>query len=255
MGMQGEWKEMPSKTFPGKLNEASRLNPLFALNAHGTGIDAVWKVQMGDPHNGGKPYAIVESKASIVGKAPKNASRKPGVKGKLLDNAKRIRDAALPKSEELLEPDTSEGSDSAGAGKPGGKPGGKGGGGKPSGGKQAQPKRDAPSAGISPASKSSGAEQPLVQMSHRWIGKNLFSAVGRVLEVDIKQFGYSRHLFYTPFYLPSAAEHEKALLEDERGKPEKHANHDISSTHRHDEQEVKAAVNHKLAKLSLKFES
>ncbi|RFP28733.1 hypothetical protein [Duganella sp. BJB476] len=256
-GMQGEWKERPSKTFPGKLNEGTRLNPLFALKAHGTGIDGVWKVQMGDPHNGGKPYAIVESKASKVGKAPKNASSKPGVKNKLMDNARRIKDAALPRSEELLEPDTSEDNGSAGTGKPSGKPGGKngiGGGKLSTGAKQAQPKRDAPSAGVSPASKSSGAEQPLVQMSHRWIGKNLFSAVGRVLEVDIKQFGYSRHLFYTPFYLPSAAEHEKALLEDERGKPEKHANHDIPSTHRHDEQEVKAAVNHKLAKLSLTLE-
>ncbi|SEO09742.1 hypothetical protein SAMN05428959_104638 [Duganella sp. CF517] len=262
LGTQGEWKEKPSKTFPGKLNEATRLNPLFALKAHGTGIDGVWKVQTGDPHNGGKPYAIVESKASIVGKVPKNASSKPGVKGKLLDNAKRIKDAALPKSEELLEPDTSEGRGSAGTGKPGGKPGGKPaggkdgtGGGKPSGGsKQAQPKQDAPGAGVSLSSKSGGAEQPLVQMSHRWIGKNLFSAVGRVLEVDIKQSGYSRHLFYTPFYLPSAAEHEKALLENEPGKPEKHTDHDIPSTHRHDEQEVKSAVNHKLAKLSLQLE-
>ncbi|MBE3025116.1 hypothetical protein [Janthinobacterium sp. GW458P] len=69
----------------------------------------MWKVQRGDPHNGGKPYAIVESKASKVGTAPKNASCKPGVKNKLMDNARRIKDAALPKSEDLLEPDTSEG--------------------------------------------------------------------------------------------------------------------------------------------------
>ncbi len=33
MGMQSEWKEKPSTTFPGKLNEATRLNPLFALKS------------------------------------------------------------------------------------------------------------------------------------------------------------------------------------------------------------------------------
>lgn len=264
LGMQGEWKEKPSRTFPGKLNEGTRLNPLFALKAHGTGIDGVWKVQMGDPHNGGKPYAIVESKASIVGKAPKNAASKPGVKGKLLDNARRIKDAALPKSEELLEPDTSEGSDSAGAGKPGGKPGGKPAGkggkgnGKPSGGvKQAQPKQGAPVGAASTTSKST-AEQPLVQMSQEWISKNIRIAVkDEAIALDIiskRTKVYSRHLFYTPFYLPSAAAHEKALLEDEREKHEKHTDHDIPSTHRHDEQEVKAAVNHKHTKLGLALE-
>ncbi|MCA1859144.1 hypothetical protein LE191_03325 [Janthinobacterium sp. HSC-3S05] len=75
---------------------------------------------------------------------------------------------------------------------------------------------------------------------------------------DFKDGGikvYSRHLFYTPFYLPSAAEHERELLEDEREKHEKHANYDIPSTHRHDEQEVKAAVNHKHAKLCLPLET
>ncbi|GJI96901.1 hypothetical protein RugamoR57_36190 [Duganella caerulea] len=264
MGTQGEWEEKPSKTFPGKLNEATRLNSLFALKAHGTGIDGVWKVQMGDPHNGGKPYAIVESKASIVGKAPKNPSRKPGVKGKLLDNARQIKDRALPKSEELLEPDTSQGSDSAGAGKPSGKPGGKPGGkegngnGKPSGGgKQVQPKRAAPAVVASTTSKSN-AGQPLVQMSQEWISMNIRSAVkdeAIALEITSKRTKvYSRHLFYTPFYLPSAAAHEKALLENEPEKHEKHADHDIPSTHRHDEQEVKAAVNHKHTKLGLELE-
>ncbi|PJC96238.1 hypothetical protein GQ37_022780 [Janthinobacterium sp. BJB1] len=150
MGMQGEWKEKPSKTFPGKLNEATRLNPLFALKAHGTGIDGVWKVQLGD------------------------------------------------------------------------------------------------------------AEQPLVQMSQEWISKNIRIAVkDEAIALDIiskRTKVYSRHLFYTPFYLPSAAAHEKALLEDEREKHEKHADHDIPSTHRHDEQEVRAAVNHKHTKLGLALE-
>ena len=182
-----------------------------------------------------------------------------------MDNAKRIKDAALPKSEELLEPDTSEGSDSAGSGKPGGKPAGKGGGGKPSGGKQAQSKQTAPSAAATSARQTNNSvEQPLVQMSQKWITKNIKDAVkfgfvvdAREIVEDIRINGikvYSRHLFYTPFYLPSAAEHEKALLEGERDKHEKHAAHDIPSTHRHDEQEVKAAVNHKHAKLGLPLE-
>ncbi|MCU6497830.1 hypothetical protein LPN04_08510 [Rugamonas sp. A1-17] len=249
MGTQGEWKEKPSKTFPGKLNEATRLNSLFALKAHGTGIDGVWKVQIGDPHNGGKPYAIVESKASIVGKTPKNPSIKPGVKGRLLDNARRLKDKALPKSEELLEPDTS-------AGEPNGPPVPTGGGrpGRP-GRPGVVPKENIQATKAPVAPHTGTSSDVIVQMSRAWIVKNIKSAVGHELAEDIKRNGYSRHLFYTPFYLPSAAEHEKALLENERDKHEKHADHDIPSTHRHDEQEVKAAVNHKHAKLGLKAES
>lgn len=56
------------------------------------------------------------------------------------------------------------------------------------------------------------------------------------------------------FILRSTYEHEKALLENERDKHEKHADHDIPTTHRHDEQEVKTAVNHKHAKLGLALE-
>lgn len=92
-------------------------------------------------------------------------------------------------------------------------------------------------------------------MSRAWIVKYIKSAVGHELAEDIKRNGYSPHLFYTPFYLPLAAEHEKALLKDERDKHEKHTDHDIPSTHRHDEQEVKAEFIHKYAKLGLKSES
>ncbi|MYN18764.1 hypothetical protein GTP81_18605 [Rugamonas sp. FT107W] len=256
MGMQGEWKEKPSKTFPGKLNEGTRLNPLFALKAHGTGIDGVWKVQMGDPHNGGRPYAIVESKASIVGKTPKNASSKPGVKGKLMDNARRIKDAALPKSEDLLEPETMDGATTAPP--PASAPTAKG-----RMGRATQQPTQTP-ANTQAKTGSSDKSKILVQMSQRWIAKNIKDAVkvgivagAREIVDDIQINGtrvYSRHLFYTPFYLPSAAEHEKALLENERNKYEKHADHDIPSTHRHDEQDVKAAVNHKHAKLGLSLE-
>lgn len=260
MGMQGGWEKQPSKTFPGKLNEATRLNSLFALKAHGTGIDGVWKVQMGDPHNGGKPYAIVESKAAIVGKAPKNASRKPSVKSKLLDNARQIKDKALPKSEDLLDLETTDG---APAPSPASAPTATGRRGRAT----QQPVHtpaSAPPANTAAKTGSPHKGRVFVQMSQDWIEKNIRDAVrigtvagAREIVEDIRLNGtkvYSRHLFYTPFYLPSAAEHEKALLENEPNKHEKHAGHDIPSTHRHAEQEVKAAVNHKHAKLGLKLE-
>ena len=153
-----------------------------------------------------------------------------------------------------------------GGGKPGGKPSGKPSGkegargSKPlGGGKQAQPKKGAPSTGPTSMSPANSPEQPLIQMSRKWIAKNIkTSGLDRFVIDDFAKFGknvYSRHLFYTPFYLPTAAEHEKALLENEPEKHEKHANHDIPSTHRHDEQEVKAAINHKHAKLGLELET
>ncbi|MCA1859147.1 hypothetical protein LE191_03340 [Janthinobacterium sp. HSC-3S05] len=117
-----------------------------------------------------------------------------------------------------------------------------------------QPKQDTP-VGVASATSKSNAEQPLVQMSQEWISKNIRIAVkDEAISLDIiskRTKVYSRHLFYTPFYLPSAAAHENALLEDGREKHEKHADHDIPSTHRHDEQEVKAVVNHKHTKIGL----
>ncbi|MDE2430439.1 MAG: hypothetical protein KGM99_17070 [Burkholderiales bacterium] len=250
-GTQGLWKQRPDKTFPGKLNENTKLNQLFAPKAHGTGIDGVWKVQLGDPHNGGKPYAIVESKASVVKKAPKNPSSKPGVSSKLGDNARRIKDAVLPKPEELLEPDTAQGDAVNSVQKTGG-----GRAGKP--GRNANQPSKKSSSGASAKSKSFSQPEPLVQMSKKWIAKNIRAAISdQSIIYDIREHGnkvYSRHLFYPPFYLPTAILHEKALLNGAPGKHDLHTNHDIPSTHRHDEQEVKAAVNQKLKKLNLDIE-
>ncbi len=261
-GAEGRWNEQPDKTRPGKLNDRSEMNKLFALKARGTGIDGVWRVPAGNPHNGGKPYAIVESKASVVKKAPKNPKGKPRIDSKL-GVAGRVKEAVLPKPDELLEPDTSEGTaPSGGGGKPGGKPSG---GGKPKGGakrtvqNQSAPQNSSALAATPPASNTS-----IVQMSHVWIEKNIRNAIkpgsvpdARTIITDIEAYGakvYSRHLFYTPFYLPSAALHEKALLENEPGKHEKHTDHDIPPTHRHDESDVKAAVNRKHTKLGLPLE-
>lgn len=253
-GQDGGWQARPGKTSPGKLNEETKLNKLFADKAHGVGIDGVWKVQLGDPHNNAKPYAIIESKASAVSSAPTNSSRKPGIRSKLLDNAKRIKESTLPKSDDLLEPDTKGGASSAGTGKGGGKPPGKAGAsGKSPGGKHANAKSPPPAGG-----KNSSAERPVVQMSQVWIENNIRRAVrNQEVSYEIASHGirvYSRHLFYTPFYLPSSAAHLKALHEGNRAAHEKHADHQIPSTHRHDEHEVKAAVNRKHVKLGLPVE-
>ena len=262
-GTTGSWKTRPGREYPGKLNEDTKLNQLLAPKAHGTGIDGVWKVQLGDPHNGGKPYAIVESKASINETAPKNASRKPPVKSKLLDNARRIKKAALPKTADLLDPPTPDATTSTGSKKPGGKPGGE----SARARKKAQNAKQAATKD-SPATSPVG-ETPIVQMSRNWISKNIRLAVDdRRIRTDIGQNGknvYSRHLFYTPFYLPSAAQHVLALKDSKKpdntapdqllALHDKHKDHSIPSTHRHDEREVLAAVNYKLGKLKLKLES
>ena len=246
-GDQGSWKQKPSKSFPGKLNENTKLNQLFALKAHGTGIDGVWKVQLGDPHNGGKPYAIVESKASRVEDVPKNASAKPGMKSKLLDNAKRVKEAALPEVDDLLEPDTENDAVPPGAPTGGGRQGRQG-------------RKTTPPSNNTSAEKKGASDNGkiYVQMSREWIEKNIRAAgVDRLVIDDFKMLAkkaYSRHLFYTPFYLPSAAQHLQALKDNEPKKHKKHKNHQIPTTHRHDEQEVKAAVNHKHAKLGLPLE-
>ncbi|WP_312515216.1 hypothetical protein [Massilia sp.] len=257
-GTSGEWEYMPGKQFPGKLNEATKLNPLVALKAHGVGIDGVWKVQLADPHNGNKPYAIVESKASSNAVTPRIASRKPQVAGKLLSNARRLRQAtavatALPKTVDLLDPPTADAAASAGAPAGGGLPGGQSA--RARRGQQARQRSNGNSSAGS-STKSSPGETPIVQMSRRWISKNIAAAVKDMqIGFEFRDRGhriYSRHLFYTPFYLPAAAEHALALKSAESSAAvlhTSHQNHAIPSTHRHDEKEVKEAVNAKLKAL------
>ncbi|ERJ37594.1 hypothetical protein L810_8113 [Burkholderia sp. AU4i] len=86
----------------------------------------------------------------------------------------------------------------------------------------------------------------IVQMSNAWILKNLPEAVSRDIELSILNVGYSRHLLYVPFYLPSAAQHVEALATgDEHG----HADHDLPFTHHYKDGEVAEAVKRKAERL------
>jgi len=263
-GITGSWETKPGKKFPGKLNEDTKLNPLLAAKAHGVGIDGVWKVQLGDPHNGGKPYAVVESKASSHKAAPANASRKPSVSGKLLSNARRIKKAAaiaaaaIPKASDLLEPPTDVAKNDAAPGSF-----------RDITGKRANRTRNAQrprqqsgaNATATQPSNASARETPLVQMSQRWIRKNIGSAVRNPeILLDFRKYNnkvYSRHIFYTPFYLPTATKHLlalKAVAGSSGAVHSSHEEHSIPSTHRHNEEEVKIAVNTKLKILNLEQE-
>jgi hypothetical protein len=97
-------------------------------------------------------------------------------------------------------------------------------------------------------------------MSQRWISKNIGMAVkDPAIVADIRHnqlHVYSRHIFFTPFYLPSAAQHLLALKEVDSGAAlhKSHECHSIPTTHRHDEREVKLAVNTKLKNLKLPLE-
>jgi hypothetical protein len=268
-GNSGSWATKPGKEFPGKLNEGSKLNPLLALKAHGVGIDGVWKVQIADPKNAGKPYAIVESKASANETEPKNPSRKPPIKGKLLDNTRKFKkpvslaaaaakaaSAAMPPVADLLEPRTTA---PAGPERAGGKRGGQSARTKKAQQKKTAAKTSSPTTANGAVAPQREAETKIVQMSQVWIEKNIGLAVkvpAILYEINRKGIHvYSRHLFYTPFYLPSALEHALALRSALPGKDANlgasHTSHSIPSTHRHDEIEVKRAVNSKHEKLGL----
>ena len=83
-------------------------------------------------------------------------------------------------------------------------------------------------------------------MSDDWIEQNLGGAVSGTLVGSIRKHGYSRHLLYVPFYLPSAAEHEVALM---RGDEHGHRDHQLPPTHHYHDAEVEAAVKRKKARL------
>ena len=175
------------------------------------------------------------------------------MRGKLLSNARRIKKAAalaaaaaLPKTTELLDPPTGaaavQSSPTTSAGKPNGSLASK----RRQHGKQGEKHMSPASTSGDNAPPPTSAEKPLVQMSHEWITKNIGTAVKNAsIEYEIRRNGahvYARHLFYTPFYLPTAIQHVSALRAV-TGSPEamhsSHESHLIPSTHCHDEQEVK----------------
>lgn len=259
VGEDGKWAIPPGARVAGKLNDRTTLNRLFALKAHGPGIDGVWKVKTTDPHNRRKKYAIVESKASANKRAPKDPLKRANINNKLGHNGRRIADKLNPKLDDLLEPETYD--DKAPVKKTKGR---KGSGTMTTPGKGAQPKTSPPANKNETQEakdvNSDEMEHAIVQMSHIWIEKNIFGALkdAPAIAAEIKAKGkkvYSRHLFFTPLHLDTTTEHSEArLLGDHEGVEKLHRNHKIPPQNIYDETAVKAAVNHKSRKLKIPLE-
>lgn len=249
-GSEGRWQDgTPGTATAGKLSKGGSPRAQHALyrlsdGANGTGIDAVWRA---GSHNGNKPYAIVEAKATKDEDAPKflrrlGNTRKPSVTSTLGANA--INDPS-----ELLEPLEDEGAASSaktGGGKSGG---GKAGSKSPTG---SLPRND----GGTPENSNTSKKSVIVQMSEEWIEVNMAKAVGTSLAIDVlrKLAGdtknYSRHLFFSPAYHPSGSPmaHMQAVLKTLPA--DHHATHDAFH---YDENEVKAAINKRKASLRKKY--
>jgi hypothetical protein len=245
-GSAGQWRDgTPGNTKTGKLSKGGSPRQHHALyklsdGANGTGIDAVWKA---DGHNGGKPYAIVEAKATRDEDAPKfmrkpGNTRKPSITSTLGANA--ITDPS-----ELLEPLEEEQS-SPPPSQPATPRSSRRGGAQR--GQTSTPA--APSQSPIPAGRT---REVLVQMSGEWIEANIEKAVTRGIAREILSAGtrvYSRHLFFSPAYHPSGSPlaHMQAKLDNLPA--EQHAMHDAFH---YDDHEVRAAVNRRKASLRTKF--
>ncbi|KVD17396.1 hypothetical protein [Burkholderia ubonensis] len=275
-GLSGKWSEQPGLRVMGKLNDKGKLNKLFDLKARGHGIDGVWRAAPFS--NQMKDFAIVEMKASTTTKKLKDPNAKHSIASKL----GTIKEAVRPPAQDLLEPPEDDDAElpTKGAGKPGGggKPatgGGKpaSGGGKPTGGKptsgagaggapaQGQQKSESASPAAKPDSTTDDAGKEaakadkstdVVQMSVAWIEKNLPQAVPEPLVTSILRAGYSRHILYVPFYLPSAAQHVEALA---AGEEHGHTDHDLPFTHHYKEGEVVEAVKRKAERVKSRKQS
>lgn len=251
-GALGRWATKPSAVVLGKLNEGGQLAKLFEPQAHGQGIDGVWRAT--PTNNNGKPFAIVEAKSSRVTKPPKNKDRKPGVVSKL-GEATRIVDTVLPRPDELLEPpEESDGGASAATQSSGKKGGGNKGGGAKAPTKAGSSTSSKPDRPEPPTSSKDGdkkvppAGDKIAQMTGTWVTQNLGDAVGRAMARTILEQGYARHILYVPFYLPCAIQHEKALM---IGEEHDHPNHDV--TLHYTEAEVAKAANEKQQRLDKKY--
>ncbi len=103
-----------------------------------------------------------------------------------------------------------------------------------------------------PSSSTTSSTEPEVgylvaQMTDYWVLQSLPKAVGNALALEIQRKGYARHIFYVPFYLPSAIQHEEALI---RGDEHGHDNHHIPL--HYTEIEVVKAAKEKQARLDRK---
>jgi hypothetical protein len=247
-GAQGRFKVKPDRLNPGKLSKGGSpksTHKLYRLSdgANGTGIDAVWRAE---GHNHGKPYAIVEAKATRDEDAPKfmrrlHNTRMPGIASTLGVNA--ITDPS-----ELIEP-LEEDADSRGrrtSSKGSRAKKGKAGGSNTGPQKPAQTK---------PGKGDENATDIKVQMSHEWIRANIEKAVSKPIALEILEAGrqiYSRHIFFSPAYHPSGS--PKAHMHAKLGNsgPGAHADHDAFH---YGESEVKTAVNKRKARLRNKYGS
>lgn len=240
-GVNGKWlKGLPNSTNVGKLNNRKRKQSLLSIvDVNGQGIDSVWRVSESNVHNNSRKYAIVEAKSSKKITQPKT-NNKPSVVSKLGINEN------LP---DLLDPPTDADNNKNTVVKKGEKAG-----------KNTKSKSNSnKSTKNNNQQKGSGASV-IVQMSREWIEQNLLSAVGDPTLKRSILLSYSRHLLYTPLYLESMIQHEKALLSVvgqswplKLPDPSLHTNHSIPNQYRHDENEVKAAVNTKKDRLRIKF--
>lgn len=113
LGGVGQWTgAKPGAQVAGKLSRGGSPKDhqkLFKLTdpSFGTGIDAIWCAN-GCAHNDGKPFAIIDAKASVSGKKPKymskpgNNTRKPGISS-LLEGSGSGRNRVVQMSHEWID--------------------------------------------------------------------------------------------------------------------------------------------------------
>jgi len=244
-GALGHWATAPGTTVLGKLNDDRQLNKLFAPKARGQGIDGVWRAT--PANNNGKPYAIVEAKSSRVASKPKSDG-KPNVTSKL-GMANRVADAILPRPDELLEPPVDDSGDTPAPSQTSGKKsGGKKGPVKTGSASPAKPDNARSPTDSNPEDKVAPTGRKIAQMTDIWVRQNLPQAVGDAMTAAIFAQGYARHILYIPFYLPSAIQHEEALM---TGNEHEHSDHSVSL--HYGDAEVDEAAKEKQKRLNKKY--
>ena len=259
LGNGGEWKTKPNKTTPGKLSNQTKLFHL-TNKPNDQGIDAVWRVPAGDTHNHGKPYAIIEVKAGQTIEA--KSFYKNTAKGKKRSVTGKLGVTGRSKLEDLLvtDPPGMDDETPATPKKKSGKGAGKSGGGKNTKAEAPKTKETKTDKKDKQTSDKPTKNSIMVQMSHEWIAKNANKAVNNpMLTHDIlyggagKSVQYSRHLFDIPRNLPCAEQHAQAYEKGTTGQASTHTDHDVDKNQRHDESDVKRAVNIKKANLRKKY--
>ncbi len=252
-GADGKWLSgNPNSNTFGKLSKGGlpkARHVLYKLTdgANGTGIDSIWRA---DPAtNGNKKFAIVEAKASKREDAPKFLQIE-GTKPKI---ASKLGLSGVVDPSELLEPIIdAEGTKTEPAKKKaGGKMGGK------AGGKSTQP-HPKPEPAANGAKKSGKKKKYFVQMSRVWINDKLPLAIKDIVLKEEIMMSYNRHLFFTPLYHSSLSSKAHAHAQAQAQAQAQLASA-AEATHRehtgfhYDEEEVRVAVNKRLASLRKKF--